>query len=56
MSGDVVVALLGVVMAAAILSRNSALGALPWQRKALYAAVWAGIFAVLVVLINRFSA
>ncbi|MBC2666451.1 hypothetical protein H7F51_13055 [Novosphingobium flavum] len=50
LDGDVVVALLGVVMVAALLSRNNALRGLPFDRKALYAAIWLAIFVGGVVL------
>ena len=46
LDGDTVVALLGVVMVAAILSRNSALHRLSFGRKAIYAAAWLGIFVI----------
>jgi hypothetical protein len=44
MSGDKIVGILAIVMAAAILSRGSRLRALPMQRKLLYAGAWIVIF------------
>lgn len=55
MNGDTVVALLGVVMAAAILAQNTRLRHLPVQRKVTYAAVWIALFAVGAWLTGRFS-
>lgn len=42
---DLVVALLGVVMAAAILSRNSAMRGMPARRILLMAVIWGAIIA-----------
>lgn len=53
MSGDLIVGVLAIVMSAAILSRGSGIAALPWQRKALYAAAWIVIFAVGAWLFGR---
>jgi len=50
LDGDTVVALLGVVMAAAILSRNSALQRLGFKRTAIHAAAWLGIFVIATIV------
>ena len=50
-SVDLVVALLGVVMAAALLSRNSALRSVPLRSKAVMAAIWVAIFGAGVLIV-----
>lgn len=56
MSGDTIVALIGIVMAAAILSRNSRIRALPTKTKFGYAAIWVALFiggTILASLLSR---
>ncbi len=53
MSGDTIVAVIGVVMAAFILSRNSTVSALPLQRKVIYALAWAAIIAISALFVGR---
>jgi hypothetical protein len=47
-----IVALLGVVMAAALLSRNGMVSRLPFSQKAIYAAIWAAIFIAGVAIVR----
>ena len=53
LDGNTIVALLGVVMALAVLSRNSALQNLSWRKRWLYGAVWAVIIGVVAAVASR---
>ena len=56
MSADRIVALIGIVMALALVSNGSVLRNMPWQRKALYGAAWAVIIGVIAAVGARAGA
>ena len=53
MSNDRIVALIGLVMALALVSNGSVFRTMPWRRKALYGAAWAVIIGVVAAVAER---
>jgi len=52
MSGDKIVALLGIFMALFLVSQSGALRSMDWDRRIKLGAIWFGIFAVLAIVAN----
>jgi hypothetical protein len=50
LDGDRIVQLLGIVMALALVSSGSTFRAMPWRKRALYAAMWVGIIGMVAVI------
>lgn len=53
--GDIVVALLGIVMALALVSRDPAFARLSSNRRVLYGAIWAVLIGLVAALAARFE-
>ncbi len=54
-NGDTLVALLGIVLCLALVSRSAALERLSGQRKALYGAIWAVVIGLVAAIAARLS-
>jgi hypothetical protein len=52
MSGDRIVALLGIFMALFLVSQSGAMRSMDWDRRIKLGAIWFGIFAVLAIVAN----
>ena len=56
MSADQIVALIGIVMALALVSSGGVFRNMPWQRKALYGGGWAVIIGLVAAVAARLGA